>query len=130
MKKGEKALQLSMPVSFKDKKDDTKVVQMFLLKNNWFALSQTDGGEYTPPIVIPEWDKQLALSTLGIEEVRYESTDGNCQGYASDNTIAINPVAIFTTQDYIPRDCTRSTWAYQGVCDARHQYNPEGHPRG
>ena len=94
VKKGEKALQLSMPVSFKDKKDDTKVVQMFLLKNNWFALSQTDGEEYSPPVVIPEWDKQMALSKLNIQEVRYESTDGNCQGYAEGNTFAVNPVAI------------------------------------
>lgn len=55
-------------------------------------LSQTDGAEFVPP-EIPAWDRALAFTTLDITEIPFESVDGNCQGYASGRSIAINPLA-------------------------------------
>lgn len=97
VKKGEKALQLVMPVTI-SKKDNAgektgEVFAMFTLRNNWFSLDQTEGTEYNPEPVIPAWEKCKALETLGITEISFASADGNSQGYAVGKNIAINPVA-------------------------------------
>lgn len=97
VQKGQKALALIMPVTFNKKdaegnKTDEKM-QAFILRNNWFALSQTDGDEYQPEPVLAEWDADKAAQALEITRVKYDSTDGNCQGYASGRTYAINPLA-------------------------------------
>ena len=41
----------------------------------------------------PDWDATLALASLGIDLIPFDSTDGNCQGFARKRQIAINPVA-------------------------------------
>ena len=97
VKRGEKALTLCMPIKVKDKseereKDQEKFRTVFVYKNRWFVLAQTDGEEYTPE-PIPDWDKVRALETLEIQEEPFNSTDGNTQGYATDGKIAINPLA-------------------------------------
>jgi antirestriction protein ArdC len=97
VKKGEKAIALVMPVTI-NKKDDAgaktgECFQWFTLKNNWFTLDQTEGTEYNPEPVIPAWDKVKALETLQITEIRFDSPNGNSQGYAQGKNIAINPVA-------------------------------------
>lgn len=97
VKKGSKALQLVMPVTI-SKKDDAgqktgDVFNLFMLKNNWFTLDQTDGADFAHEIVIPTWDKIKALETLQITEVHFDSADGNSQGYAIGKNIAINPIA-------------------------------------
>jgi len=100
VKKGEKAIQLVMPVTIarKDEQGEQtgEVFQLFTLKNNWFALSQTEG-ELCPQneLKTPEWDKDKALHTLGITEGVFDLLNGNVQGYAQGNTITINPVAIY-----------------------------------
>lgn len=108
VKKGEKAIQLVMPVQVKIKSKEeegeagitgqdqgaaTKTI--FILKNNWFALCQTDGAEYAQDVAIPEWDKARALASLGITEQDFKSMSGNAQGYAIPNEkkLAINPLA-------------------------------------
>lgn len=98
VKKGEKAIALVMPVTI-NKKDGAgektgECFQWFTLKNNWFSLDQTEGTEYNPEPVIPAWDKNKALETLQITEIRFDSPNGNSQGYAQGKNIAINPVAI------------------------------------
>lgn len=103
VKKGEKAIQLCMPVGGKrtatkhnDATGQDESVEIgftrFVYRNNWFALSQTEGAEYhaAPP---PEWDEQRALDTLNIQRVEFASMQGNCQGYATGRTIAVSPVA-------------------------------------
>jgi hypothetical protein len=95
--KGQKAIALVMPVTI-SKKDEAgektgDVFQMFTLKNNWFVLSQTEGEDFANEVVVPAWDKVKALETLDITEVTFKHVDGNCQGYAVANNIAINPVA-------------------------------------
>ena len=97
VKKGEKAIALVMPVTI-SKKDNAgektgEVFNMFTLKNNWFTLDQTEGADFTNEIVIPTWDKIKALETLGITEVKFDSFNGNSQGYATGKNIAINPIA-------------------------------------
>ena len=97
VKKGEKALTLCMPVTI-NKKDDNgqktgDVFQLFTVRANWFTLSQTEGDDFVNEVKTPEWDKELALSKLGITEVAFNNPDGNCQGYATGKNIAVNPVA-------------------------------------
>ena len=97
VKKGSKAIALVMPLTI-NKKDAAgektgEVFSLFSLKNNWFVMSQTEGDDYVAETVIPAWDKATALTVLDISEVPFALADGNCQGYASGRTIAINPVA-------------------------------------
>jgi hypothetical protein len=114
VKKGEKAIALVMPVTVKSKSKDegedgavstvadsnTQAKKsgrtIFVLKNNWFALCQTDGAEYAHDVVIPKWDKAKAMAALGISEHDFAHTNGNVQGYAIPNekTLAINPLAV------------------------------------
>lgn len=108
VKKGEKAIKLVMPVQvkIKSKGDDDEAgiadkdqvaakKTIFILKNNWFALCQTDGAEHAHEVVIPKWDKAKALAALGITEHDFAHMNGNVQGYAIPNekTLAINPLA-------------------------------------
>jgi antirestriction protein ArdC len=102
VKRGEKAIELCMPVTMKRTvKDDgadgadgeTEVTfKRFVFKRNWFMLSQTDGMEYQRP-PIPAWDRIRALQTLSVQEIPFEMLNGNCQGYAKGRQIAINPLA-------------------------------------
>ena len=98
VKKGSEAIYLTLPVVI-DEKDANgnktgKQKRLFLPKKNWFFLSQTEGEEYTGELKIPSWNKEKALSDLLILEKAFDSTNGNCQGYASYHTIAINPLAV------------------------------------
>ena len=97
VKKGEKAIALVMPVTI-NKKDEAgektgDCFQAFVLKNNWFALSQTEGEEFQHEKESREWNKAKALEALGITEIRFDLADGNCQGYAKDKNIAVSPIA-------------------------------------
>jgi antirestriction protein ArdC len=99
VKKGEKAIALVMPVTI-SKKDDAgdktgDCFQMFMVRNNWFALSQTEGDDYAREAKTPEWDAAAALAGLQIEQVAFQSTNGNTQGYATGRSVAINPVAQY-----------------------------------
>jgi hypothetical protein len=101
VKKGEKAIALVMPVTI-SKKDGAgektgEVFSMFTLKNNWFTLDQTEGADYVNEIPVPNWDKCKALETLQITEVRFDSPNGNSQGYAQGKNIAINPKTMSAT---------------------------------
>src|SRR2546426_2384946 len=102
VKKGQKAIELCMPVTCKrtvkeegpnGNEAETEVTfKRFVFRRNWFMLSQTDGAEYQLP-AIPTWDRTRALQTLNVEEIPFEMINGNCQGYAKGRQIAINPVA-------------------------------------
>jgi hypothetical protein len=102
VRKGEKAITLCMPVTCKRKGDDAgpddeqgknaATFTRFVYRPNWFVLSQTDGAD-VQPLSIPEWDQTRALQTLEITEEPFALTDGNCQGYARQRTIAVSPLA-------------------------------------
>ncbi len=100
VRKGQKALRLYMPVTIKRQSRDEETgsdqeiqFQTFLLKPNWFSLDQTDGETFHHEIRSPDWDAGLAMSTLDVGEIPFEMLNGNCQGYATQNSIAINPLA-------------------------------------
>ena len=103
VKRGEKAIELCMPITMKRtvKADDSQgessveteiTFKRFVFKRNWFMLSQTDGEPYQPAAA-PAWDRARALDALGVQEIPFEMMNGNCQGYAKARQIAINPVA-------------------------------------
>lgn len=102
VKRGAKAIFLCQPVTIRKKADggDTDaleesagVITLFQWSPKWFLLSQTDGPALEEKLAPRLWDATDALKTLGIERVPFTHPDGNVQGYAKDNTIAINPVA-------------------------------------
>jgi antirestriction protein ArdC len=98
VKKGSKAIALVMPITCKRKDsadDETEpgCYTRFVLKNNWFVLAQTDGEAMPEAKPIPEWDANRALDALNIAKVPFDHIDGNSQGYAKANSIAINPIA-------------------------------------
>ena len=101
VKRGEKALTLCMPLTRKRRNDESgesdnakeeQTFTTFVYKARWFVVSQTFGNNLGP-VTIPAWDAEQALKTLCIERITFEKTDGNCQGFARGNQIAINPVA-------------------------------------
>ncbi len=98
VKKGEKALTLCIPVTVKRKEIDGTGQQReasfttFVYKARWFVLAQTDGEVMELPHM-PTWDADKCLRALDVQQVAFTATDGNCQGYAKQRQIAINPVA-------------------------------------
>lgn len=102
VKKGEKAIALCMPVTCKGEKENKQTGQAeefsfsrFIWRNNWFVLTQTDGVDYVNEEKTPSWLAETALSTLDITQTAFTQINGNCQGYASGRTIAINPIAVY-----------------------------------
>jgi hypothetical protein len=96
VRRGEKALTLCMPLTFKNKErksdDEPEHFLGFAYKPRWFVLSQTEG-EPVEPIAIPDWSKERALASLSIEQIPFDLTDGNTQGYAKRRQIAVSPIA-------------------------------------
>ena len=114
VRKGEKAIVLCMPLAYKrrvhekihnleqsgtsqpvqDEKDACNEITRyrFALRPYWFVLAQTDG-EAPFTLSIPAFDLATALCELRIQQVDFESTNGNAQGYAFERSIAINPLA-------------------------------------
>lgn len=96
VKKGEKAIQLCMPVTVKVAATEAGAEDgrftRFVYKNNWFVLCQTEGADVVAEPV-PGWDAGAALVALDITEEVFAGLDGNCQGYARGRVIAVSPVA-------------------------------------
>ena len=101
VRKGEKAIVLCMPITAKRKAEHLPVIRdddkpdtftRFVFRPHWFVLAQTDGQDVQPQ-AIPAWDRLRALDTLGIVEEPFTATDGNCQGYARQRSIAVSPLA-------------------------------------
>src|SRR2546423_485692 len=96
--KGQKAIQLCMPVNVKRKEIDEHgnerdaTFTTFVYKPRWFVLAQTEGQAIEPP-AIPAWNADQALHALEVQRTDFTLLDGNCQGYARKRSIAINPVA-------------------------------------
>jgi antirestriction protein ArdC len=101
VRKGERALVLCMPVTWKrqtepakgqNEGDNDQTYTRFVYRPHWFAMAQTEGAA-VEPVAIPEWDQARALQALGITEEPFTMMDGNVQGYARDRNIAVSPVA-------------------------------------
>ncbi len=99
VRKGERALTLCMPETVKRpgeedaEGDEPDVFTRFIYRSPWFVLAQTEGQDIEPA-PIPSWDRARALAALGVEEVPFDTTDGNVLGFARARSIAINPVNL------------------------------------
>jgi hypothetical protein len=95
VKGGGRAVLHPRPVRKTDDDGEKVVVAMrFKLKRSTFPHSNTVGPEVEWP-ELPEWEWQRALAALNIEKVPYSMLDGNCQGYSSERTVAVSPVAKY-----------------------------------
>jgi hypothetical protein len=89
VRRGDKALILCMPMTYKRKGDEVTAEESseerpfttFVYKARWFVLAQTDGAELQPHTT-PEWNANNALAALDIQMIPFDKTDGNCQGFA------------------------------------------------
>lgn len=112
VKKGSKALCMSMPVTVKAKadtkqadadsgteQDDSRRV-LFVVRRHWFALHHTVPMAGAEPqaieTVAPDWNAGRALEALGITCEDFEHTNGNVQGYAKPEArrVAVSPLAV------------------------------------
>lgn len=65
---------------------------VFSWQPRWFVLGQTEGDDFVLPAV-PSWDRDRALQSLGVGMIPFAHLDGNVQGYAEGQSIAVNPFA-------------------------------------
>jgi antirestriction protein ArdC len=94
VRKGEKAITLCQPVTFKRDDaadDDAEVLIRFVYRPKWFVLAQTEGAEVAPADV-PGWDQARALAALEVVEVPFNEIDGNIMGCARGREISISPI--------------------------------------
>jgi hypothetical protein len=107
VRKGEKAICLFMPISVKRRTDKDApadsaeagavegsggTFSMFVLRRNWFSLTQTEGDAFTAESITPAWDAATVMATLHIIEEPFEQLQGNHLGYARGRCIGINPM--------------------------------------
>jgi N-terminal domain of anti-restriction factor ArdC len=95
VRKGERAIELCIPLARKRKAGDTteeEIITGFVWKPRFFVLSQTDG-QSIPAFEIPSWDKDRALAALSIKQIDFTLTNGNVQGFSMKREIAISPLA-------------------------------------
>lgn len=99
IKSGQKAIYMNMPRAVKDtvknedgKEEEVVLYQRYFARAGWFVMSQTQGDDVIFP-ELPEWNKDIVLSELNIEESSFKRFNGNIQGYAINNQVAINPLA-------------------------------------
>lgn len=98
VQRGSKAIALYMPVTIKAKEEGEKDKVIFVAKNNWFAMSQTEGADVEFPKA--DFDYEKALRELDITKVAFDITNGNVQGFARKGQIAINPVAELPSKTF------------------------------
>jgi antirestriction protein ArdC len=97
VRKGEKAITLCRPITVKrtstadDGSEETTAATWFVYKPFWFVLAQTDGPSLPEP-KIPAWDRNKALTALGITEIPFDLTNGNVMGFARFREIAVSPL--------------------------------------
>jgi hypothetical protein len=98
VQKGQRAIALWMPITSKrtieqhGAEPEEVAFTRFVLRRNWFVLSQTAGQDYTPE-PIPTWDRSRALQALGIDQIAFDHIDGNVWGYARAKQIAVSPLS-------------------------------------
>lgn len=103
VRKGSKAISLWMPITSKrtatsqddagNETEESIPYTRFILRNNWFVLSQTDGQDFQAD-PIPNWDESAALAVLAISKVPFDGTNGNVQGFAlPGRKVAVSPLA-------------------------------------
>lgn len=98
VKKGSKAKFIYVPMFRKERDEKGQVIEErlsgFRLVPCMFGVSETEGDDL-PPWEPPTWSKDLAQEKLGIEQVPYDSVDGNAQGWSRGREYALNPVCRY-----------------------------------
>jgi antirestriction protein ArdC len=101
VRRGEKALWIVRPITItkedENDPDKTRSFRKFKFIKSPFDLSCTDGPDL-PPVELADWDLELALKTLEITRIPFSHLNGNVQGYSTERTFAINPVAKYPTK--------------------------------
>lgn len=102
VQRGQKAFTLCQPVLINRKDKDGEIIRdddgkptkrkIFVYRNRWFFLSQTEGEEVELDTG-PEWEKERALDALNITEENFSHPNGNAQGYARERNLAVSPLA-------------------------------------
>ena len=97
VKRGAKALELIMPITFKSDKDnkDSDTITLFKPVKRWFAYADTEGAELVHELKTPDFNLEQALSNLSIEQEKFTESNYNVQGYAYKRVIAVNPAAKY-----------------------------------
>lgn len=97
VQKGSHAKSIYVPLFRKEEDKDGKErehLSGFRLVPCMFGVSETEGDDL-PPFEPPMWSKAKALTELKVSETKYESVNGNAQGYSFERSFAINPVAVY-----------------------------------
>ncbi|HME76592.1 MAG TPA: ArdC family protein [Mycobacterium sp.] len=113
VRKGSKAKVVLAPVLVsRDAKDDNgrvvlgedgkprnrQVLVGFRDSRTVFGFSDTDRDEL-PPVELPGWDTDTALTALDVDRVRFDMVNGNAQGFSFEDAngrhVAINPTAAY-----------------------------------
>lgn len=95
--KGSSAFYILRPVSIKldeidEQTGENKRLNRFKAVKAIFPIRMTEG-EPLPEIEHPEWSTERALGALAINEVAFQSYEGNVQGHSYGRNFAINPLA-------------------------------------
>lgn len=98
--KGEKALWVCVPMLVKKHKEESpkedekdESFMFFSWKPCVFTLAQVSGVEQSAlPPAVGSWSIENVISSLNIPVLPWNSTDGNAQGYATQEGVALNPL--------------------------------------
>lgn len=100
VRRGEKALWLCMPVTVRrdaaegDALPATPARTAFVWRPRWFTLAQTDGPSYDWQAELPAWQKEAALTALGIAELPFDPAyAARALGYCTAAGVAVSPLA-------------------------------------
>lgn len=100
VRRGEKALWLCMPVAIRREADEgdatpgTSSRTAFVWRPRWFTLAQTDGPSYDWQAAVPAWNKDAAMTSLGIAELAFDPAyAASALGYCTSAGVAVSPLA-------------------------------------
>lgn len=107
IKKGSKALFVNIPKIYKEnfineetnEEETRQVLTGYFWRACVFSLTQVEGiNASTLPENCKNWNYKKALETLKIHLLPFNEINGNVQGYATPEGIALNPVAEHSTR--------------------------------
>jgi len=125
VRKGERAIGIWIPISWKAKVEDEETGEVteepmttFKFKFCVFVMSQTDGDEVEFPEV-DGFDRAKALETLDLTEIGFDELNGNVAGFSRSNGVSVNPLGSHKFR----------TWVHEAAHGLLHQ-NGNGDGQG
>lgn len=105
VKKGQKAIWLSMPITIKAKEKtpegEEKRAVTFVWKPLWFALSQTEGPVTPEYASTPEWHVETMLAELEITQENFQESSGLGVSHPRQGKVAVSPLGDSPTRTLI-----------------------------